>query len=141
VFDGRSMAFDRQGRPQLVMASFQEGLVVVETRDDGNDANYQEQDPVESIHDALVLACATTCGKCGFEKVVLGAFRRHRLSGGVLPGSRGPRAGERHRASRCLPSILPRVVSRTRAGWPRTSVSSFREVGITGAYRAYLSST
>ncbi len=77
VFDGRSMVFDRQGRPQLVMESFREGLAVVETSDAGSEGNYHEQDPVESICDALVLGIRDYVHKCGFEKVVLG------LSGGV----------------------------------------------------------
>jgi len=77
VFDGRSMAFDKQGRPQLVMESFREGLAVVETGDAGADGNYSEQKPVESIHDALVLGIRDYVHKCRFEKVVLG------LSGGV----------------------------------------------------------
>jgi NAD+ synthase (glutamine-hydrolysing) len=77
IFDGRSMAFDRQGRPQLVMESFQEGLAVVETGDAGTDDNYHEQEPVESIHDALALGVRDYVRKCGFKKVVLG------LSGGV----------------------------------------------------------
>lgn len=77
VFDGRSMAFDRQGRPQLVMESFREGLAVVETGDAGIEGNYHEQEPVESIHDALVLGIRDYVHKCGFEKAVLG------LSGGV----------------------------------------------------------
>ena len=77
VFDGRSMAIDGQGRPQLVMASFQEGLGVVETGDDGIDANYQETDPIGSIHDALVLGVRDYVRKCGFRKAVLG------LSGGI----------------------------------------------------------
>jgi len=77
VFDGRSMAFDRQGRPQLVMESFQEGLAVVETGDAGTDDNYHEHEPVESMHDALALGVRDYVRKCGFEKAVLG------LSGGV----------------------------------------------------------
>ena len=77
VFDGRSMAFDRQGRPQLVLKPFEEGLAVVATADDGSEVNYREPDPVETIHDALVLGLRDYVRKCGFEKVVLG------LSGGV----------------------------------------------------------
>lgn len=77
IFDGRSMAFDRQGRPQLVMEAFREGLAVAETAADGAERIYHEQEPVESIHEALVLGIRDYVRKCGFEKVVLG------LSGGV----------------------------------------------------------
>ena len=77
VFDGRSMAFDRQGRPQLVLRPFQEELAVVETGASGDESNYVEIDPIESIHDALVLGVRDYVCKCGFKKVVLG------LSGGI----------------------------------------------------------
>jgi NAD+ synthase (glutamine-hydrolysing) len=77
LFDGRSMALDRQGRPQLVLKSFQEELAVVETDTDGAESNYVEVEPVESIHDALVLGVRDYVRKCGFKKAVLG------LSGGI----------------------------------------------------------
>ncbi len=77
VFDGRSMAFDRQGRPLLALRPFQEDLAVVETGGQGADSNYIAVDAVESIHDALVLGVRDYVRKCGFEKAVLG------LSGGI----------------------------------------------------------
>jgi NAD+ synthase (glutamine-hydrolysing) len=77
VFDGRSMAFDRRGKPQLELRPFEEELAVVDTGEQGDESNYDTVDAVESIHDALVLGVRDYVRKCGFEKAVLG------LSGGI----------------------------------------------------------
>jgi NAD+ synthase (glutamine-hydrolysing) len=137
IFDGRSMAFDRHGRPQLVMEPFREGLAVVETGDNGNDGNYHEQEPVESIHDALALGIRDYVRKCGFEKVVIG------LSGGVdsavtcclAAAALGPRSV----LGITMPSEYssPGSVEDSR----RLAVSlgiEFREVGIAEVYHGYL---
>jgi NAD+ synthase (glutamine-hydrolysing) len=77
VFDGRSMAFDAQGRLQLLMPAFAEGTAVVETTAPGSDRDGPEADEVELVHKALVLGVRDYVRKCGFARVVLG------LSGGI----------------------------------------------------------
>jgi NAD+ synthase (glutamine-hydrolysing) len=137
VFDGRSMAFDRQGRPQLVMESFREGLAVVETGDVGTDGDYREPEPVESIHDALALGVRDYVRKCGFEKVVLG------LSGGVDSAVTcclaAAALGPENVLGITMPSehSSPGSVEDSRRLAKNLGIE-FREVGITEAYHAYL---
>ena len=138
VFDGRSMAFDRQGRPQLVLQPFQEELAVVETEASGQESNYLVIDPIESIHDALVLGVRDYVRKCGFKKVVLG------LSGGIDSAVVCCLAAAALGPENVLGITMPSEYS------SRGSVedsrrlaenlgTEFREVGITEAYHAYLS--
>ncbi|MBM3330356.1 NAD+ synthase [candidate division WOR-3 bacterium] len=137
VFDGRSMAFDRQGRPQLVMASFQEGLALVEAGDDGSDTNYRELESVESIHDALVLGLRDYVRKCGFTKVVLG------LSGGIDSAVVCCLAASAIGPENVLGITMPSEYSSRGSVEDSRRLADnlgieFREVGITGAYHAYL---
>jgi NAD+ synthase (glutamine-hydrolysing) len=138
VFDGCSMAFDRQGRPQLVLRSFQEELAVVETGSSGAESNYTEIDPIGSIHDALALGVRDYVRKCGFKKVVLG------LSGGIDSAVVCCLAAAAIGPENVLGITMPSEYS------SRGSVEDshrlagnlgieFREVGITEAYQAYLS--
>jgi len=138
VFDGRSMAFDRQGRPQLVMASFREGLEAFDTGVVGDESNYLEPDPVESIHDALVLGLRDYARKCGFEKVVLG------LSGGVDSAVvcclASTALGPENVLGITMPSEYssPGSIEDSRALAEGLGIE-FRQVGIGDVYHAYLS--
>ena len=138
VFDGRSMAFDRQGRPQLVLQPFQEELAVVETEASGQESNYLEIDPIESIHDALVLGVRDYVRKCGFKKVVLG------LSGGIDSAVVCCLAAAALGPENVLGITMPSEYSSRGSVEDSRRLAEnlrieFREIGITEAYHAYLS--
>ena len=138
VFDGRSMAFDRQGRPQLVLKPFQEELAVVETGSSGAASNYTEIDPIGSIHDALALGVRDYVRKCGFEKVVLG------LSGGIDSAVVCCLAAAAIGAENVLGITMPSEYSSRGSVEDSRRLAEnlgieLREVGITEAYHAYLS--
>ncbi|MEN6401779.1 MAG: NAD+ synthase, partial [Armatimonadia bacterium] len=77
VFDGRSLAFDGQGKPLAVFPSFEEHVATVDTAATGNESLYHPQEQIASVHDALVLGVRDYLRKCGFSKAVIG------LSGGI----------------------------------------------------------
>ncbi|MCR4399504.1 MAG: NAD+ synthase [Syntrophomonadaceae bacterium] len=77
VFDGRSMALDAQGRPLVTCPGFREHLACVDTGRPGQEGEYSPQEPVASVHDALVLGIRDYVRKCGFTRVLVG------LSGGI----------------------------------------------------------
>ncbi len=139
VFDGRSMAFDRQGKPQLALKPFQEELAVVETGAVGADSNDVEIDPIESIHDALVLGVRDYVRKCGFERVVLG------LSGGIDSAVVGCLAAAALGPENVLGITMPSEYSSRGSVEDSRRLAEnlgieFHEVGIAEAYHAYLSS-
>jgi len=138
VFDGRSMAFDSQGRPQLVLRSFQEELAVVETESSGAESKYIDIDPIESIHDALALGVRDYVRKCGFEKVVLG------LSGGIDSAVVCCLAAAAIGPENVLGITMPSEYSSRGSVEDSRRLAEnlgidFREVCITEAYHAYLS--
>jgi NAD+ synthase (glutamine-hydrolysing) len=138
VFDGRSMAFDRQGRPQLILKPFQEELAVVETGAGGAESNYVETGQIESIHDALVLGVRDYVLKCGFRKVVLG------LSGGIDSAVVGCLAASALGPENVLGITMPSEYSSRGSVEDSRRLAAnlgieFREVGITETYHAYLS--
>jgi NAD+ synthase (glutamine-hydrolysing) len=77
VFDGRSFLVDREGKPVHVFPSFKEVVQTIDTDWKGSDRTYEPQEPIESVHDALVLGVRDYMRKCGFKKAVVG------LSGGI----------------------------------------------------------
>jgi len=77
IFDGRSFACSPSGNPLLVCPSFGEALCAVDVRHNGTGIDYEPQDAVESVYQALVLGIRDYLAKTGFSKAVLG------LSGGV----------------------------------------------------------
>ena len=139
VFDGQSMAFDRQGKPMLALAPFREQLAVVDTTQSGADGNYVEVEPIESIHDALVLGVRDYVRKCGFEKVVLG------LSGGVDSAVVCCLAAAALGPQNVLGVTMPSEYSSRGSVEDSRRLAEnlrieFREVGITGTFHAYLAS-
>ncbi len=77
LFDGRSMAFSRDGALIALGPSFSEWTSVVDTSADGERIEYRPLDRVESVHDALVMGIRDYARKCGFRRAVLS------LSGGI----------------------------------------------------------
>ncbi|MEY4691707.1 MAG: hypothetical protein RIT19_2032 [Verrucomicrobiota bacterium] len=76
VFDGRSLAFNRDGGCIGEAAHFREDFVVVDTQSTGGRPLVPVADEA-LLHDALVLGTRDYVQKCGFRSVVLG------LSGGI----------------------------------------------------------
>jgi len=76
IFDGRSLAIDRRGKPVSVLQPFKEAVESFDSDAGGRDS-YEAEDELESVHDALVLGIKDYMLKTGFRKAVLG------LSGGI----------------------------------------------------------
>jgi len=77
VFDGRSFALDSEGNALAVLKPFEEDVQTVNLSLTAEPNCYHPQEPIASVHDALVLGIRDYCRKCGFSKAVLG------LSGGI----------------------------------------------------------
>jgi len=78
LFDGASLALDRQGRLIAGAKSFQEDMVIVNSEDwSGETMAAQNLEETERVHDALVMGVHDYVHKSGFSKAVIG------LSGGI----------------------------------------------------------
>ncbi|ADN36121.1 NAD+ synthetase [Methanolacinia petrolearia DSM 11571] len=77
IFDGRSMCLDAKGDPIVVLSSFEEAIVTIDTNTPGVPGSYRPLGEAESIHRALVLGLRDYVKKCGFSKVIVS------LSGGI----------------------------------------------------------
>ena len=80
IFDGNSVAFDREGRLISHAKGFETDLVVVELdhlKNNSKTAIQSEINSNEEIYNALVLGVKDYARKCGFNKAILG------LSGGI----------------------------------------------------------
>jgi len=77
IFDGRSLALDRQGNPRAVLPAFQEAVQTVNLAEPGTPGAFVPQEAIATVHDALVLGIRDYLRKCGFSRAVVG------LSGGV----------------------------------------------------------
>jgi NAD+ synthase (glutamine-hydrolysing) len=77
IFDGRSLALDAQGEALAVLPGFKEAVVTVDLSRPGTPGLYVPDEPIATVHDALVLGLKDYLGKCGFARAVIG------LSGGV----------------------------------------------------------
>lgn len=81
LFDGGSLAMDRNGKVTCELKNFEEDLAVVDLAElTGNRAVPIEEkhpDKIGLIHDALVMGIRNYFGKLGFNKALLG------LSGGI----------------------------------------------------------
>ncbi|MFC2163157.1 NAD+ synthase [Candidatus Altiarchaeota archaeon] len=76
VFDGTSMIINPGGTVNHVLASFQEQVATIDSREDGV-VEDPVADDVEDIYRALVLGVKDYFRKCGFAKALIG------LSGGI----------------------------------------------------------
>lgn len=77
IFDGGSMAFDKEGNPIYTAPFFREHTQTIEMKSPGISGNHQPQDKIEMVYRALVLGTKDYLRKCGYQKAVVG------LSGGI----------------------------------------------------------
>ncbi len=76
VFDGRSLALNKNGQTLAGGASFKEDFLIVDL-DNASVIHQEKYSEEELLHDALVLGVRDYLGKCGFKGAVIG------LSGGI----------------------------------------------------------
>ena len=76
VFDGHSLAFDRDGSVVAQLPGFREDNALV-TIPGPNGITIAPHDDVRDVHEALVVGLRDYLAKCGFKQVVIG------LSGGI----------------------------------------------------------
>jgi NAD+ synthase (glutamine-hydrolysing) len=77
VFDGGSMCIGADGGLVARLPAFEESVRVVDPKATRLGEDFIPDDPVRTIHDALVLGLSDYVRKCGFDRVVVG------LSGGI----------------------------------------------------------
>jgi NAD+ synthase (glutamine-hydrolysing) len=77
VFDGSSMAFDREGNVIAQGKSFEEDLVLFDSDSLTGEIHEQIEGEEASIYSALVLGTRDYMRKCGFRQAIIG------LSGGI----------------------------------------------------------
>lgn len=77
IFDGGSLFIDANGDVVSEMAYFEEDFRIIDTEDTNSKDTLREYEPIEKIHDALVLGIRDYFGKMGFKQATLG------LSGGI----------------------------------------------------------
>jgi NAD+ synthase (glutamine-hydrolysing) len=77
IFDGASMAVDKNGALRLLLPSFSEALRVVDTDNFGPQVEPPDRDPAQNAYRALVTGVSDYLRKCGFTKALIG------LSGGI----------------------------------------------------------
>ena len=76
IFDGRSLFVDRKGGVVRVFPSFRECAELVDTEEQGR-GDFEAQERIETVYEALLLGTRDYLRKCGFSKAVVG------LSGGI----------------------------------------------------------
>lgn len=76
VFDGHSLAFDRDGSVAAQLPGFREDIALIAIPSIAP-ASIAPDDDVRDVHEALVLGLRDYLAKCGFKQVVIG------LSGGI----------------------------------------------------------
>ncbi len=77
IFDGGSMAFDREGTLVAQAKAFEEDLVVIDLADPARGQVQPYPDETDSLIEGLALGTRDYVRKCGFSRVVIG------LSGGI----------------------------------------------------------
>lgn len=137
IFDGRSFVFDRRGEPLAVLPAFAEAVVTVDLRQPGIPGLYSPQEPIASVHDALVLGLRDYLSKTGFSRVVVG------LSGGVDSAVVCTLAARALGPPNVLGVSMPSPYSspeslRDAAQLARNLGVEYRVIPITPIYQAYL---
>ena len=80
IFDGGSVAYNKDGTPALQMPFFEENISYVEFNNGiitTSEQSHKVEEPIARIHDALVLGIKDFFAKQGFKKALLGS------SGGI----------------------------------------------------------
>ena len=77
IFDGSSFAMDAQGNVIAQAASFEEDLVIFDTKTLQGERHDNYPDECDAAYQALVLGTRDYIRKCGFSRVIIG------LSGGI----------------------------------------------------------
>jgi NAD+ synthase (glutamine-hydrolysing) len=77
IFDGGSLFIDANGDVVDELAYFEEDFRIIDTEDTESKDTLREYEPLEKIHDALILGIKDYFGKMGFKQATLG------LSGGI----------------------------------------------------------
>ena len=77
IFDGGSLAVDRQGECLYAGPTFAEAVQTLDTEAAGAPGRFAPQDDIAAVYDALVLGTRDYLRKCGFRQAVIG------LSGGI----------------------------------------------------------
>lgn len=88
IFDGNSLILDGRGRLLAHGRAFEEDILFVDLENNLSSISYQESDPIDQVHKALVLGLKDYVQKCGFKSVLLG------LSGGIDSAVVGALAAE-----------------------------------------------
>ncbi len=103
IFDGGSIAFDRQGNLVCRGKSFQSDLIVIEFTEDLQSSTIQplSDNSDQEIWSALVLGVRDYAAKCGFQKALLG------LSGGIDSALVAAIAVEALKPERVLGVLMP----------------------------------
>ncbi len=137
VFDGRSFVLDGCGRPLVVLPSFEEQVVTLDLGVTGPAEGYVSQEPIATVHDALVLGVRDYCGKCGFRQAVLG------LSGGIDSAVTAVLAARALGAENVLGVSMPSLISSQGSLDDARDLAAnlgiaYRVVPIASTYEAYV---
>jgi NAD+ synthase (glutamine-hydrolysing) len=139
IFDGLSLAVDRDGDAFAVCPSFKEHVETIDTNTPGVPGLYAPQEQIESAHQALVLGIGDYLRKCGFRKVVIG------LSGGVDSAVVACLAAEAIGGENVLAVAMPSVFSKPESTdyarkLAETIGIGFKVIPIDPVYKAYIES-
>lgn len=77
IFDGRSLAMNREGEILLELAAFEEDLQVIDIFEQAQSVVPEVKSEIELIHEALILGLRDFFSKSGFSRAIIG------LSGGL----------------------------------------------------------
>jgi NAD+ synthase (glutamine-hydrolysing) len=137
IFDGHSYAFDAGGQPLAALPGFQEAVVTVDLSRTGTPGLFTPQEPIASVHDALVLGLRDYLHKTGFTQAVVG------LSGGVdsavVCSLAAEALGRENVMGVAMPSLYSSPESLTDAEQLARNLGVLlRVVHITPIYQAYL---
>lgn len=105
IFDGRSLALDRNGNLIKELKRFEEDIQTVSIFADAAPAEATEIEEIALIHEALILGLRDYFQKSGFKKAVIG------LSGGLDSAIVAALACEAFGASQVLSVLMPSVYS------------------------------
>lgn len=137
IFDGRSFAVDLAGDPIAVCPAFRESVQVIETNKLGNPEMFVQEDPVQSVYDALVLGIRDYLSKTGFSKAIVG------LSGGIDSALTCCLAAEAVGRENVLGISMPSPFSSVGSVEDSRQLAAnlgvdFKVIPITGIYEGYL---